>query len=268
MRPLKVRMVVYAGAYLQQAFRHHACRVDAVAAHLAALDPPGRAAQPAGRQLRDRARAARPEAQKPIRRLRWALQTLCSSRAFMPALVMELLSGQRGFLQSCLQVQRTLAVFFPLHVASMQMWWRAAHLGFSSRKMAGMRAHLFPADMVQGGHRGPPGFSAGGRQDVVRGFRCRFCGLLRKAGAAMMEHQRATHHFELFTEKQLQELLQPQPLNGPRRWFEGPAPVGTVPKPGAAVAALALRQPGACVPSLELVGALTATLVHMVASDG
>ena len=64
-----------------------------------------------------------------MRRVKGFGQVLCSPTLQLPLLVNDLLHMPGGYQSGCLVLQRTCAVFFPLHLRSAQMWWQLIFLG-------------------------------------------------------------------------------------------------------------------------------------------
>lgn len=166
MVPTRARMVVHWGKALQQSFRHHTVRCDAVQD---ALDYWSAHTRRAG------------EAQRRLASLSRCRSTLTSWCIFLPLLVMEMLHAPQGFQTGLMTIQVTKGVFFRLHATVAQLWWHLAHLGFPQWRIAKMTAATL----------GSSGSCAD--SPMRRGFRCGVCGLLMQHGATMVKHMRESH---------------------------------------------------------------------------
>ena len=272
--PGQTRKIVYAGKFLRQSFRHYEARYRGLwyyATHLrqdvakardliakceqelSTMHPchgagPQEAQRSSLRQTLHKARKDKARYSKLLQKVtRLGTSLANGSQILQPLLVHGLFSTVGGFLCGARAVQETCQVFFPLHVMSASVWWNLRHRGEPPPKLAREKEALAAPQGTEG--------------QLLSGFRCEVCGLLKKSAQELFQHSKdchckrdglpnhaAKHH----------DLLKPTSVLRPRRCF-----CDTQEVPRVSVDSkdpfwhLALRQEGAVVPSLyELSGVL------------
>ena len=168
-------MIVYSSSFLRQSFAHFKARYEALCAFDTVLQA---LAEDHSNKGRARHRKRREVIVRVGRRLARASNVL-------PAFLTHLcLSLPHGFIQGALQVQKTAAVFFPLHVCVHRVRLNLCHLGLLPPALARLQA---VACAPSQGHDG--------QVRAVTGVRCPACGLLKRSGAAMAAHIKREHLF-------------------------------------------------------------------------
>ena len=127
-------------------------------------------------------------AQGQVSKLRSLENALHSWHVFVPMVVESILASANGVLAGCARLQKTEAVFFPLHVLEATTWWSLVHVGFPQT----MRQRVIERVLDL---RRPKAME---EVDVLL-FVCRFCGLLKQYAAEMVEHIRDVHGNILLT---------------------------------------------------------------------
>ena len=240
--PGKTRFVVYCGSALYQSFKHYGVRYNAL---LNATRGLRSRMEELG--TTDRARRDLEKRQKELKvlggRLSRPLPLLFS------LLTCDLYHMDNGFISGSRLVQKTLCVFFPVHLANAQIWWQLVHLGSSPQEL---QMHISDTLNVV------PCQSA----RVVAGFRCRICGLLFGRAAGVVQHFRELHPPH---ETRENALYEPMRVVRPEHCFK--PPVDSTHSSDGSFSSLPLAQPGAQVPTLEharnLVGVFTAMLDYV-----
>ena len=227
--PGVTRMIVYSSRFLEQSFAHFRARYEALCAYDVVLE--ALAGDPS-----NKARAHHRKRREKIVRVG---SRLARASNVLPAFLVHLcLSLPGGFIEGALQVQKTAAVFFPLHVCVHRVRLHLYHLGLLPPALARLQA---VASAPSQGHEG--------QVRAVTGVRCPACGLLKRSGAAMMAHIRSEHFFpdgqprrRHFVERMFQcvDVLRPERYLAPPR--PDPSAEADVVEPLTGIAARQLRQ--------------------------
>ena len=272
--PGQTRKIVYAGKMLRQSFRHYEARyrglwyyatdlrqgvakacdlITKCEQELSTKHPchgagPQEAQRSSLRQTLHKARRDKARYSKLLQKVtRLGTSLANGSQILQPLLVHGLFSTVGGFLCGARAVQETCQVFFPLHVMSASVWWNLRHWGEHPPKLAREKEALAAPQGTEG--------------QLLSGFRCVVCGLLKKSAQELFEHSRSCHckrdGLPNHAAKH-HELLNPARVLRPRRCF---CDMQEVPRVSVDSKDpfwhLALRQEGAVVPSLyELSGVL------------
>ena len=123
--PMKVRMIVYCGKFLDQSLRHHAARVQAMKL-----------------VIEKRLHAKDKHSQKKVQRYQANFHVLLSRTLLLPLLVNDLIHMRHGYQSGCVLLQQIKAVFFKLHLHAAQMWWHCMWLGASQWERHALLHHI------------------------------------------------------------------------------------------------------------------------------
>ena len=154
------RMIVYSSEFLQQSFRDYGPRYDAL------------------RDLEGRVEKSIEEGQggqfkqQKLNSIREVTAYITDPELLLGVTYLHAMWGARGgFIENAQICQKTLEVFFPLHMAGTTTFWHLKHLSMGCESLQQRLSAL-------SGLAGPPE-PRRSRLDHVVGFRCGLCGLLR-----------------------------------------------------------------------------------------
>ena len=220
--PTKVRMIVYCGKFLDQSLRHHGVRVQALRLAIGKL-----------------AQAKDQHSQKKLQRLQAHARVLLSPMLLLPLLVNDLIHIRHGYQSGCVLLQQTKAVFFKLHLHAAQMWWQCMWLGTPQ-----WERHMLLHRIC---------WSSGQVDDQEQAwyFKCRFCDLVAPTGQALFSHLKHCHPHTSWIYQQRPECYEPWKVLRKKRGASETKSLSNMNAGQDSFAALALRQPGVIVPSLE-----------------
>ncbi len=226
---------MYCGKFLTQSFMQHATRAHAIARLRGFYE---------GQTTKQNK-----DAKAQVKKLRRLEDALHSWHVFVPMIVESILASANGVLAGCTRLQKTEAVFFPLHVQEVTTWWSLVHLGFSQT----MRQRVI--DRVLGVQK-----LQAESAELQTVYVCRSCGLVKHDANAIYTHITELHLNPRLRESVHDQCLKLRPLRKLRKLSIVAPPHTSIPFPPPtgsdvgrdSLAAVAYRQNGARPPGLEV----------------